>query len=81
MRIYAGNDSSLVLYMTTTGPSFLFTGDMEAAAERRFLQQYGGAEFGSIHFEGGASWQSNLKYRTFHIRFATGIDNFFSRKE
>ena len=78
---YAGNDSSLVLYMTTTGPSFLFTGDMEAAAERRFLQQYGEAEFGSIHFKGGASWQSNIKYRTFHIRFATGIDNFFSRKE
>ena len=38
---YAGNDSSLVLYMTTTGPSFLFTGDMEEDAERRFLQQYG----------------------------------------
>ena len=50
---YAGNDSSLVLYMTTTGPSFLFTGDMEAAAERRFLQQYGGAEFGSILLKAG----------------------------
>ena len=30
---YIGNDSSLVLYMTTTGPSFLFTGDMEKEGE------------------------------------------------
>ena len=39
--------------MITMGPSFLFTGDMEAAAERRFLQQYGGAEFGSILLKAG----------------------------
>ena len=31
---YVGNDSSLVLLMKTTGPSFLFTGDMEVEAER-----------------------------------------------
>ncbi|WP_168157262.1 DNA internalization-related competence protein ComEC/Rec2 [Sporosarcina ureilytica] len=37
---YVGNDSSLALYMTTTGPSFLFTGDMEEAAERKFLTKY-----------------------------------------
>ena len=30
---YDGNASSLVLLMTTSGPSFLFTGDMEKEGE------------------------------------------------
>ena len=34
---YKGNDSSLVLFMKTTGPSFLFTGDMEEEGEQQFL--------------------------------------------
>lgn len=42
---YVGNDSSLVLYLTTTGPSFLFTGDMEEAAERTFLAKYKHTDF------------------------------------
>ena len=81
--IYDGNDSSLVLYMTTTGPSFLFTGDMEEEGERRnFFSEYGQSDFGSIHFESGASWQSNIKYRAIrmHLRpeltiFSAGRNN------
>lgn len=47
-RNYLGNDSSLVLYMRSTGPSFLFTGDLEQTGEQRFLQQYGQADFGQL---------------------------------
>ncbi|WP_318615104.1 DNA internalization-related competence protein ComEC/Rec2 [Sporosarcina sp. YIM B06819] len=50
---YKGNDSSLILYMTTTGPSFLFTGDMEAEGERQFLRQYGQADFRSFILKAG----------------------------
>ncbi|MFJ7933595.1 DNA internalization-related competence protein ComEC/Rec2 [Sporosarcina sp. NPDC096371] len=50
---YKGNDSSLVLYMTTTGPSFLFMGDMEEEGERQFLRQYGQAHFDSIILKAG----------------------------
>src|SRR5690606_2141516 len=37
---YIGNDSSLILLMKTTGPSFLFTGDIEQEAEAKFLRKY-----------------------------------------
>jgi competence protein ComEC len=50
---YVGNDSSLVLYMTTTAPSFLFTGDLEEEGERRFLQKYGQATFSSLILKAG----------------------------
>lgn len=46
--LYLGNDSSLVLWMKTKGPSFLFTGDMEEAAELAFLRKYGSVNFGEI---------------------------------
>lgn len=51
--VYKGNDSSLILYMTTTGPSFLFTGDMEEEGERQFLRQYGQADFSSFILKAG----------------------------
>lgn len=47
-RKYVGNNSSLVLLMKTTGPSFLFTGDMEEEAEMKFLRKYGEVDFGEI---------------------------------
>ena len=53
MRKYAGNDSSLVLYMTTTGPSFLFTGDMEAEGERHFLRNMEGLNSGQFILKAG----------------------------
>lgn len=43
---YIGNDSSLVLFMKTTGPSFLFTGDMEEKAEADFLRKYKHVDWG-----------------------------------
>ncbi|MEK3934134.1 DNA internalization-related competence protein ComEC/Rec2 [Sporosarcina sp. FSL W7-1349] len=52
-RIYEGNDSSLVLLMKTTGPSFLFTGDLEADGEERFLRQYGQSRFGPVILKAG----------------------------
>jgi len=45
---YVGNDSSLALLMKTTGPSFLFTGDMETEAEERFMMKYGEVDFGQM---------------------------------
>ncbi len=51
--VYKGNDSSLILYMTTTGPSFLFTGDMEKEGEQQFLRQYGQADFASFILKAG----------------------------
>lgn len=51
--VYKGNDSSLILYMTTTGPSFLFTGDMEKEGEQQFLRQYGQADFSSVILKAG----------------------------
>lgn len=51
--VYKGNDSSLVLYMTTTGPSFLFTGDMEKEGEQQFLLQFGQADFSNFILKAG----------------------------
>jgi len=45
---YVGNDSSLALLMKTSGPSFLFTGDMETDAEEKFLRKYGEVKFNQI---------------------------------
>ena len=45
---YVGNDSSLMLLMKTSGPSFLFTGDMEIDAEEKFLRKYGQVNFGQV---------------------------------
>ncbi len=50
---YVGNDSSLVLYMQTTGPSFLFTGDMEEEAERIFLSKYKEVNLGEVILKAG----------------------------
>ncbi|MBE1554646.1 DNA internalization-related competence protein ComEC/Rec2 [Sporosarcina limicola] len=50
---YVGNDSSLVLYMTTTGPSFLFTGDMEQEGENGFVRKYGHANLGPLILKAG----------------------------
>ncbi|WP_415579228.1 DNA internalization-related competence protein ComEC/Rec2 [Filibacter tadaridae] len=50
---YKGNNSSLVLYMQTTGPSFLFTGDLEEDGEKQFLRDYGQANFGQLILKAG----------------------------
>lgn len=50
---YVGNDSSLVLFMKTSGPSFLFTGDMEEVGEKQFLQDYEKSDFGRIILKAG----------------------------
>ena len=50
---YVGNDSSLVLLMKTTGPSFLFTGDMEKKAEGEFVRKYGQVEWGGLILKAG----------------------------
>lgn len=50
---YVGNDSSLVLLMKTTGPSFLFTGDMEEDAESKFIKKYGFVDFGKLILKAG----------------------------
>lgn len=50
---YVGNDSSLVLYMKTPNLSFLFTGDMETEAERRFLSKYKDVNFGEVILKAG----------------------------
>lgn len=50
---YVGNDSSLALFMETTGPSFLFTGDMEEEAERKFVQKYKEVDFGQLILKAG----------------------------
>ncbi|WP_203246854.1 DNA internalization-related competence protein ComEC/Rec2 [Sporosarcina beigongshangi] len=52
-HVYKGNDSSLVLYMTTIGPSFLFTGDMEKEGEQQFLRQFGQADFSNFILKAG----------------------------
>ena len=51
--IYDGNDSSLVLFMKTTGPSFLFTGDMEKEGEGQFIREYGHSDFGPVILKAG----------------------------
>lgn len=50
---YVGNDSSLALYMKTKSVSFLFTGDMEEAAENEFLSKYRDADFGEVILKAG----------------------------
>lgn len=50
---YIGNDSSLVLLMKTSGPSFLFTGDMETDAERKFWGKYNEVNFGQLILKAG----------------------------
>lgn len=50
---YVGNDSSLVLLMETTGPAFLFTGDMETEAERKFVRKYNNVDFGQLILKAG----------------------------
>lgn len=50
---YVGNDSSLVLLMKTTGPSFLFTGDMEQASEEKFVRKYGRVKWGELILKAG----------------------------
>ncbi len=50
---YVGNASSLVLFMKTSGPSFLFTGDMEKEGEAQFLRKYGHSDFGPVILKAG----------------------------
>lgn len=50
---YIGNDSSLVLFMKTSGPSFLFTGDIEEAGENVFLSKYDAMDFGQVILKAG----------------------------
>jgi competence protein ComEC len=50
---YAGNASSLVLFMKTSGPSFLFTGDIEKEGEAQFLRKYGHSDFGPVILKAG----------------------------
>ncbi len=50
---YIGNDSSLVLLMKTSGPSFLFTGDMEEKAEMDFMKKYGHVKWGELILKAG----------------------------
>jgi len=50
---YDGNASSLVLFMKTSGPSFLLTGDMEKEGEASFLRDYGHSDFGSVILKAG----------------------------
>lgn len=50
---YKGNDSSLVLFMATEGPSFLFTGDLELEGERKFLKTYKGFDWGELILKAG----------------------------
>lgn len=50
---YDGNASSLVLFMKTSGPSFLLTGDMEKEGEAQFLRDYGHSDFGPVILKAG----------------------------
>ncbi|MCM3637350.1 DNA internalization-related competence protein ComEC/Rec2 [Sporosarcina luteola] len=50
---YKGNDSSLVLFMATEGPSFLFTGDLEVEGERKFLKTYKDFDWGELILKAG----------------------------
>ena len=52
-RKYIGNDSSLVLHLTSDGPSFLFTGDLEKDGEATFVKKYGHLEFGKLILKAG----------------------------
>ncbi|MFC5604027.1 DNA internalization-related competence protein ComEC/Rec2 [Sporosarcina koreensis] len=50
---YKGNDSSLVLFMTTEGPTFLFTGDLEVEGERRLIRRYGDLPWKNLILKAG----------------------------
>ncbi|KAA0965416.1 DNA internalization-related competence protein ComEC/Rec2 [Sporosarcina sp. ANT_H38] len=50
---YDGNASSLILFMTTSGPSFLFTGDLEQEGEAQFLRDYGHSDFDPVILKAG----------------------------
>lgn len=50
---YKGNDSSLVLFMATEGPSFLFTGDLEIEGEKALLEKYGRLNWGELILKAG----------------------------
>jgi len=50
---YKGNDSSLVLFMTTEGPSFLFAGDLEIGGERKLLNKYRNLDWGELILKAG----------------------------
>ena len=45
---YEGNNSSLVLYMETEGPTFLFTGDMEIDSEEQFFRRHEMIDFNDL---------------------------------
>ncbi|WP_252502892.1 DNA internalization-related competence protein ComEC/Rec2 [Sporosarcina sp. Marseille-Q4943] len=50
---YNGNDSSLVIFMTTEGVSFLFTGDLGVEGERKLLRRYGDFDWGKVILKAG----------------------------
>jgi competence protein ComEC len=50
---YKGNDSSLVLFMMTKGPSFLFTGDLEIEGEKKLIRKYGNLDWGDLILKAG----------------------------
>ncbi|MCM3743412.1 DNA internalization-related competence protein ComEC/Rec2 [Sporosarcina luteola] len=50
---YKGNDSSLVLFMETDGPMFLFTGDLGIEGERKLLKSYKDLEWGTLILKAG----------------------------
>lgn len=50
---YKGNDSSLVLFMSTEGPSFLFTGDFGIDGEKRLLRKYDDSDWGKLILKAG----------------------------
>ncbi|WP_339250663.1 DNA internalization-related competence protein ComEC/Rec2 [Sporosarcina sp. FSL W8-0480] len=51
--LYKGNDSSLVLLMETSGPSFLFTGDLEVEGEKRIVREYKHVNWGRLILKAG----------------------------
>ena len=50
---YRGNDSSLVLFMTTEGPSFLFTGDLGIDGEKKLISKYGDEDWNGVILKAG----------------------------
>lgn len=51
--IYKGNDSSLVLFMQTKGPNFLFTGDLEREGESKIIRNYRHLDWGDLLLKAG----------------------------
>ncbi|WOV88799.1 DNA internalization-related competence protein ComEC/Rec2 [Sporosarcina oncorhynchi] len=50
---YNGNESSLVLFINTDGPSFLLTGDLELDGEKRVVKKYAGTDWGELILKAG----------------------------